>query len=80
MIIAIYVDDLNLVGTANTCRHAESLLPIQFEMKLLGKTTFCIDLQIAYLSDESIFLHQTTYTQTLLKRYSMDHASPLSAP
>jgi hypothetical protein len=39
-------------------------------MKLLGKTTFCLGLQVAHLPDGSIFLHQTTYTQNLLKNVS----------
>ena len=80
VIIAIYVDDLNLVGTPGIWSHAVSLLTTQFEMKLLGKTTFCLGLQVTYLPDGSIFLHQTIYTQNLLKRFYMDHASPLSTP
>ena len=47
MIIAVYIDDLNLVGTPDTCNRAMSLLTTQFEMKLLGKTTFCLGLEEA---------------------------------
>ena len=47
VIIAVYVD-LNLVGTPSTCSHAVSLLTTQFEMMLLGKTPFCLGLQVAY--------------------------------
>ena len=49
-------------------------------MKLLGKTTFCLGLQIAHLSDGSILLHQKSYVQKLLKYINMDLAHPLSAP
>ena len=80
VIIAIYVDNLNLVGISGTCSRAMSLLTTQFEMKLLGKTTFCLGLQVAYLHDGSIFLHQTIYTQNPLTRFDMDYASPFSAP
>ena len=80
MIIAVYVDDFNLLGTLGTCSRAVSLLTAQFEMKLLGKTIICLGFQEVYLSDGSVFLHRTTYTQNLLKRIHMDHASPLSAP
>jgi len=73
VIIAIYVDDFNFVGTQGICNHAISLFSTQFEMKLLG-------LKVAYLFDGSIFLHQTTYIQILLKRFHMDQPCPFSAP
>ena len=37
VIIAVHVDDLNLVGTLDTCSRTMSLLTTKFEMKLLGK-------------------------------------------
>ena len=40
--VAVYIDDLNLVRTPATCQHAMDLLTTQFEMKLLGKTSFCL--------------------------------------
>jgi hypothetical protein len=80
VVVALYVDDLNLVGTPETCTYVVNLLITQFEMKLLGKTSFCLGLQVTHLPDGSIFLHQTGYTQKLLKRFGMDKANPLSAP
>ena len=80
VVIAVYVDDLNLVGTPATCQHAIALLTNQFEMKLLGRTSFCLDLQLTHIRGGGIFLHQTTYTQKLLKRFGMDKANPLSTP
>jgi hypothetical protein len=80
VVVAVYVDDLNLVGTPETCTYVVNLLITQFEMKLLGKTSFCLGLQVTHLPDGSIFLHQTGYTQKLLKRFGMDKANPLSAP
>jgi hypothetical protein len=80
VVVAVYVDDLNLVGTPETCTYVVNLLITQFEMKLLGKTSFCLGLQVTHLHDGSIFLHQTGYTQKLLKRFGMDKANSLSAP
>ena len=80
MVIAVYVDDLNLVGSAATCKHAEQLLTAKFEMKLLGRTTFCLGLQISYVPGGAILLHQTTYTRKLLTKFGMDKSTPLSAP
>ena len=80
VIIAIYVDDLNLVGTTATCDHAIQLLTNHFEMKKLGQTTFCLGLQLSHLPGGAIFLHQTTYTRKLLRCFGMDTANPLSTP
>ena len=80
VIIAIYVDDLNLVGTAATCDHAIQLFINKFEMKKLDKTTFCLGLQLSHLRGGAIFLHQTTYTCKLLRRFGMDKANPISTP
>ena len=80
VVIVVYVDDLNLVGTPATCQYAIALLTDQFEMKLLGRTSFCLGLQLTHIRGGGIFLHQTTYTQKLLKQFGMDKANPLSAP
>ena len=80
VVITVYVDNLNLVGTPATCQHAIALFTDQFEMKLLGRTSFCLGLQLTHIREGGIFLHQTTYTQKLLKRFSMDKANMLSAP
>ena len=68
------------MGTSATYQHAIALLIDQFEMKLLGRTSFCLGLQLTHIRGGGIFLHQTTYTQKLLKRFGMDKANPLSAP
>ena len=80
VIIAIYVDDLNLVGTTATCNHAIQLLTNKFKLKKLSKTTFCLGLQLSHLPGGAIFLHQTTYTRKLLRRFGMDKSNPLSIP
>ena len=43
-IIAIYVDDLNLIGTPEELTRTENYLKREFEMKDLGKTKFCLGL------------------------------------
>ena len=80
MVVAVYVDDLNLVGSPATYQHVVDLLSTQFEMKLLGKNSFCLGLQISHILGGGIFLHQMTYIQKLLKRFGMDKSNPLSAP
>ena len=43
-IIAVYVDDLNLVGTHEELTKTAEYLEKEFEMKDLGKTKFCLGL------------------------------------
>ena len=79
MIIAVYVDDLNIIGTPEELQKAENCLKLEFEMNDLGRTRFCLGLQIEHLKD-GIFMHQSTYISKILKRFYMDKAHPLSTP
>lgn len=78
-IIAVYVDDLNIIGNIDEIEHTANLLKNEFEMKDLGITKFCLGLQIEHLSS-GIFVHQSNYTEKILKRFNMDKAHPLSSP
>ena len=78
-IIAVYVDDLNFIGTPKELTETATYLKNEFEMKDLGKTKFCLGIQIEYFSNR-IFVHQSMYTEKVLKRFYMDNAHPLSTP
>ena len=54
-------------------------LKAEFEMKDLGKTRFCLGLQIEHLP-EGILIHQVTYTKKVLERFNMSKAHPLKTP
>ena len=76
-IIVIYVDDLNLVGTPKELIETAKYLKRQFEMKDLGKTKFCLGLQIKHFLTRGL-VHQSTYIKKTLKRFNMDKAHALS--
>ncbi|KAL0546737.1 hypothetical protein IC582_016650 [Cucumis melo] len=78
-IIAVYVDDLNIIGTPEELSKAIEYLKKEFEIKDLGKTKIFPGLQIEHLAD-GIFIHQSTYTEKILKRFYMDKAYPLNIP
>ena len=78
-IIAVYVDDLNLIGTPEELIKTVDYLKKEFEMKDLGKTKYCLGLQIEYCSN-GVLIHQSTYTEKVLKRFYMDKSHPLSSP
>jgi hypothetical protein len=48
-------------------------------MKDLGKTKFCLCLQIKHFQN-GIFVHQSTHTEEVLKHFYMEKAHPLSTP
>ena len=79
VIIAVYVDDLNIIGTTKEISEVIELLKKEFEMKDLGKTKYCLGLQIEHMPN-GILVHQSNYTERVLKRFNMDKANPLSTP
>ena len=77
-IIAVYVDDLNLIGTLEELIKITNYLKKEFEMKDLEKTKYCLGLQTEYCSN-GVFIHQSTYTEKVQKRFYMDKSHPLSS-
>ena len=48
-------------------------------MKDFGKTKFCLDLQVEHFPNE-ILVHQSIYTEEVLKHFYMNKTHPLSTP
>jgi hypothetical protein len=51
----------------------ESLLTKHFEMKVVGRISYCLGLQIKHYADGSLLLHQQTYVKKLLRTFNMDN-------
>ena len=45
----MYVDDLNIIGNEPDIKEARHHLKMEFEMKDLGQTKFCLGLQLEHL-------------------------------
>jgi hypothetical protein len=43
-IMSVYIDDLNIIDNTKDIDEAHSHLKMEFEMKGLGKTNFCLGL------------------------------------
>ena len=78
-IIMVYVDDLNLIETPEELNKTIDYLKNKFEMKNLGKTKYCLGLQIEHCSND-VLIHQSTYIEKVLKRFHMDKSHLLSSP
>jgi hypothetical protein len=72
-IISAYVDDLNIIGHIKDIDEARNHLKTEFEMNDLGKTKFCLELQLEHFQT-SILVHQSTYVQKILENFNMDKA------
>ena len=70
---------MNLIGTPGELQKTAEYLKREFEMKDLGKTKYCLGLEIEHRSN-GILVHQSAYTEKILKRFHMDNAHPLSTP
>jgi hypothetical protein len=74
-IIAVYVDDLNIIGTELDINEVRDYLKMEFKMKDLGKTKFCLGLQLEHLPT-GILVHQSTYVQKILEKFNMNKYYP----
>nr|GEX92389.1 hypothetical protein [Tanacetum cinerariifolium] len=77
--LIVYVDDLNIIGTNKEIIEVVVHLKEEFEMKDLGKTKYCLGFQIEYMPN-GILVHQSNYTEKILKWFNMDKAKSLSTP
>nr|GEU52566.1 putative RNA-directed DNA polymerase [Tanacetum cinerariifolium] len=75
----VYVDDLNIIGTSKEINEVVVHLKEEFEMKDLGKTKYCLGLQIEHMPN-NILVYQSNYTEKVLKRFNMDKAKSVSTP
>ena len=78
-IISVYVDDINIIRTPGELDKTINCLKKEFVMKDLGRTKFCLGLQIEYLKN-GIFIYQETYVRKVLERFYMDKSHPLCTP
>lgn len=74
-IVAVYVDNLNLVRTPEKLTKTANCLKNEFEIKDLGKTKFFLSMQIEHLPNE-ILVHQSMYIEKVLKQFYMDKVHP----
>ena len=69
-IILVYVGDLNIIGTTEDIEEAMTSLKKGLKVKDLGKTKFCLGLQLEHLP-KGVFVHKSTYTKRVLEKFNM---------
>jgi hypothetical protein len=72
-IISVYIDDINITGHTKDIDEAHNHLKTEFKMNDLGRTKFCLGLQVEHLHT-GILIHQSVYVQKIFKKFNMDKA------
>jgi hypothetical protein len=65
-IVAVYIDDMNIIDTLDELREIAECLKFEFEMKDLRKTLFCLGLELEHC-DSRFLIHQSFYIQKMLR-------------
>ena len=79
-IVAVYVDDMNLIGTPpQSLRKLLHTWNQNLRWRILGKLEYCLSLEIEHCSD-GILVPQSNYTQKVLRHFNEDKAKPSSTP
>ena len=68
-----------MIGTPEELKETANYLKKEFEIKDFGKMRFYRDLQIER-NYSGMLVHQSNYTENVLKRFGMDKVHPLSTP
>jgi hypothetical protein len=70
---------LDIIDIEHDINEARDHLKTEFETKDLGKTKFCLCLQLEHLPT-GILIHQSTYAQKVLEKFNMDKGYPSKTP
>ena len=79
-IIAVYVDDIIIVcESLDYLKEMKTSLSNKYKMKDLGKLNYFLGVSIVQ-DDDHIFINQSAYIQSLLKKYGMENSKPVLTP
>jgi hypothetical protein len=78
-IIAVYVDDMLILGSEHGIQATKALLGTHFRTKELGAPKLCLGLQIIRTS-KGLFLSQANYLRRILERFNFESGHPSPVP
>ena len=80
MILTVYVDDINIFGKSedNIIKFKKELAE-EFEMTDLGECAYYLGLHV-HMRPEGTYLHQASFIQQILNRFSLNDIKPVSTP
>jgi hypothetical protein len=78
--VAVYVDDLVIVGTDENIELVLRELRAKFQVKYLGPVTDLLHMQVSYVPGEALWMSQRGYIDKVLRRFGMDGCRPVATP
>ncbi|GMF23407.1 unnamed protein product [Phytophthora fragariaefolia] len=78
--VAVYVDDLVIVGTGENIELVLNELRAKFQIKDLGPVTDLLHMQISYVPGEALWISQRGYIDKVLRRFGMGGCRPVTTP
>nr|GEU50852.1 copia protein [Tanacetum cinerariifolium] len=77
IIVQIYVNDIIFDSTCqDMCEEFAKIMHDEFEMSMMGKLNFFLELQIKQMED-GIFFNQSKYIKEMLKKFGLEDSKPM---
>ncbi|CCF53178.1 hypothetical protein NDA11_000469 [Ustilago hordei] len=81
VVVAVYVDDLIIVGIDSDVDHMITTICAQFKITGSDDAEWCLSVHIQQLQDcTTVLLGQMSYIDTILECFSMTRANPVKTP
>ena len=80
LLVGCHVDDIIIVGVDDQVQWMRKQMNKQFKMEDLGQPTRLLGMNLEYLNDKSILLHQESYITKLLFKFNKDEAKEQPTP
>jgi hypothetical protein len=79
-LVQICVNDIIFCGSSHTLvSRFQKMMESKFQMSMMGELTFFLGIQVKQ-TKQDIFVHQTKYTNDLMKKFNMTELKPVSTP
>ena len=81
LLIGIYVDDIIIIG--NDCAKISEFkkhISNKFKTKDLGTVSYILGLQIEYLNNDTLLIHQKNYIDKMITKYSLNDCKDEDIP
>jgi hypothetical protein len=80
LLVQVYVDDIIFGGSSHALVSSfQKMMENEFQMSMMGELTFLLDIQVKQMKQDT-FIHQTKYTNDLMKKFNITGLKPVSTP
>ncbi|CAF0996295.1 unnamed protein product [Brachionus calyciflorus] len=80
LFLAIYVDDIVIMGAFEKINFFKSLISDKFKTKDLGELSYILGLEINYLREDCFIINQQQYIDKIIKRFGQNDCKQTDIP